>query len=74
MQSLGWIGCKAQEVFASDWPVTRVALLGSSPVDLMVASFFMIRHRPPYPARYFTSSADALAWLKEPDPLRLEHL
>lgn len=58
-----WIGCKAQDILAASPPVTRVALLGSSAVDKMVAHFFMGRHRPPYPARYFTSLNEALAWL-----------
>lgn len=63
---LAWIGCNAQDVLAVSPPVTRVALLGSSPVDSMLASYFIGRHRPPYPARYFTSSDEALAWLKDP--------
>lgn len=61
-----WIGCKAQDIIAGSSPVTRVALLGSSPVDRMVAHFFIGRHRPPYPARYFTSLNEALAWLRDP--------
>lgn len=64
MGGLAWIGCKAQDIFAVSPPVTRVALLGSSPVDKMVVSFFIGRHRPPYPTQYFTSSDEALAWLK----------
>lgn len=60
-----WIGGKAQEILAVAPPVTRVALLGSSPVDMMVAHFFMTRHHPPCPARYFTSPGEALAWVKD---------
>ena len=65
MGDAAWIGCKAQDILASSPPATRVALLGSSPVDRMVAHFFMGRHRPPYAARYFTSLEEALTWLKD---------
>lgn len=65
MGAPAWIGCKAQEILAVAPPVTRVALLGSSPVDMVIAHFFMMRHRPPCPARYFTSRTEAIVWLKD---------
>lgn len=65
MGAPAWIGGNAQEILAAAPPVTRVALFGSSPVDMMVAHFFMSRHRPPCPARYFTSAEEALAWLND---------
>ena len=49
---------------AFSWPsaASRIALLGSSPVDAVVASF---RHPDsfPCPTRFFTSVEQALEWL-----------
>ncbi|MDQ1060799.1 hypothetical protein QFZ23_004764 [Arthrobacter globiformis] len=46
----------ARRVFPSPSDVSRIALLGSSPVDYVIA-LFVLRVIPlPFPIRYFTSS------------------
>ncbi|MBT1004380.1 STAS/SEC14 domain-containing protein [Paenarthrobacter sp. DKR-5] len=50
-------------VFSGPYPASRVALLGNSPVDATIASFFIGVRKPPRPTRYFTSEAAAVAWL-----------
>ncbi|MFD1211450.1 hypothetical protein ACFQ36_05285 [Arthrobacter sp. GCM10027362] len=55
----------AMAAFARRSSISRMALVGSSPADGTLAKFFHAVHRPPYPVKYFTSHADALAWLKE---------
>lgn len=42
---------------------SRVAVLVGSPVSVMIGNFFLILARPSYPARLFTSEAEARAWL-----------
>ncbi|WP_427174702.1 hypothetical protein [Arthrobacter sp. 92] len=44
--------------------MTRVALLGASPVDRVIVNFFVGERTPPRPTRFFTSREDALAWLR----------
>jgi hypothetical protein len=74
LSGLAWMSCKAQNVFAAPSPVTRVALLGSSPVDRVIANFYIGRHLPHCPTRYFTSEDDAMAWLIAPTPPASETL
>jgi hypothetical protein len=57
---------KARTVFAASCPVTRLALLGSTPVDWVVVKFFLGRCSPRCPARFFTSFNDAVTWLRCP--------
>lgn len=59
---------KALKVFAVSCPASHVALVGSSPVDQVMVTFFLSRHSPPFPAMFFTSSQEALAWLQDPEP------
>ena len=56
---------KARNVFARDWPLTRVAVLGASPVDRFIVDYYVARHSPACPTRFFDSGADAMAWLDE---------
>lgn len=53
----------ARAVFAKPCAASRIALLGSSPVDRVIANFFLGVHTPPCPTRFFTSREEALAWL-----------
>jgi hypothetical protein len=53
----------ARIAFTSPSGASRIALLGSSPVDRVIASFFLALQSLPCPTRYFTSTADALSWL-----------
>ncbi|WP_454700021.1 DUF7793 family protein [Arthrobacter humicola] len=68
MAATAWLSCKARKVFARRCLVTRVALLGSSPVDWAIATFFLGRCSPPWPARFFTSRAEAMTWLASSAP------
>ena len=63
MRNAGNTSSGARDVFALPHAASRVALLGESPVDQVVASFFTRVHRPQRPTRYFTSEAKALSWL-----------
>ncbi len=49
--------------FAQGLPATRVALVGTSPVEQTIVQFFRTIHRPTYPATYFTKDTEALQWL-----------
>ena len=68
MAGLAWIDQGAQKAFAGTWPVTRAAVVGSSPVDRTLAGFYAGRHNPVHPTRFFTSLAEAMAWLMEEPP------
>lgn len=65
MTGMTWIDRRAQEAFASSWPLTRAAIVGTSAVDEAIARFYMARHHPAHPTRFFTSQDEALAWLTE---------
>jgi hypothetical protein len=67
MAGMKWIDRRAREAFAASWPLARAALVGTSPVDEAIAEFYISRHNPAHPTRFFTSLDEAMAWLKE-DP------
>lgn len=58
--------CKARNVFAARWPLTRVAVVGTSPVDEVIFVFYAARHGPLCPTQFFTSEEEARKWLKTP--------
>jgi hypothetical protein len=60
-----WLSCRARKVLTLPGPATRIALLGSSPVDAVMAKFFLAGNAMPCPARYFTSADKAMAWLMD---------
>ena len=60
---------QARAVFSIPCAASRIALLGSSPVDRVLANFFLSLHVPPCPTRFFTSRDEAMAWLLE-EPAR----
>ncbi|UTT68821.1 STAS/SEC14 domain-containing protein [Arthrobacter sp. DNA4] len=62
---LQWIDQGALKAFAGSWPVTRAAIVGTTPVDQTIADFFTGRHKPVHPNRFFTSMDEAMAWLAE---------
>jgi hypothetical protein len=66
MQWMEGMGFKARDIFAGPWPVTRVAVVVASPVDQVILNFYLARHRPACPTRYFTSAIEAMTWLKTP--------
>lgn len=63
MAGMTWIGQRAQDAFAAPWPLARAAIVGASPVDEAIASFYMARHKPAHLTRYFTSRDEAMKWL-----------
>ena len=54
----------ARSVFAKPCQASRIALWGSSPVDRVIANFFIGIMKPPCPTRFFTDETEALEWLK----------
>lgn len=54
---------QARAVFSIPCAASRIALLGASPVDRVLANFFLSVHIPPCPTRFFTSRPEAMAWL-----------
>ena len=55
----------ARAVFSIPCAAFRIALLGTSPVDRVLANFFLGVHIPPCPTRFFTSRNDAMLWLTQ---------
>ncbi|MCU1516063.1 MAG: hypothetical protein JWQ75_784 [Pseudarthrobacter sp.] len=53
----------ARAVFGRPCQASRIALLGASPVDKVLANFILGINRLPCPTRFFTSRDDAMAWL-----------
>ncbi|WP_411375134.1 STAS/SEC14 domain-containing protein [Arthrobacter sp. MPF02] len=53
----------ARAVFGRRCQASRIALLGSSPVDKVMANFALGVSRLPCPTRFFTSREEAMAWL-----------
>lgn len=56
---------QARAVFSIPCAASRIALLGTSPVDRVLANFFLGVHIPPCPTRFFTSRNDAMHWLTQ---------
>jgi hypothetical protein len=53
----------ARTVFSRTCQASHVALLGASPVDKVIANFVLAMNKTTRPKRYFTSRAEAMAWL-----------
>lgn len=54
---------EARAVWATPCAASRIALLGSDPVDRVLANFFLGIRRPPCPTEFFTSRSEAMSWL-----------
>jgi hypothetical protein len=54
----------ARSVFSIPCAANRIALLGASPVDRIIANFFLGVHIPPCPTRFFTSRTESMKWLQ----------
>lgn len=63
MASTASVAPKARAVFSIPCAASRIALLGSSPVDRVLANFFLGVHLPPCPTRFFTSREEAMTWV-----------
>ncbi|MBG6179363.1 DUF7793 family protein [Arthrobacter sp. CAN_A1] len=55
----------ARTVFGLPCSASRIALLGSSQVDKVIANFILGVSTLPCPTRFFTSEPAALEWLQE---------
>jgi hypothetical protein len=56
----------ARAVFGRPCQASRIALLGASPVDRVIANFILGINKLPCPTRFFTNKAEAESWLKVP--------
>jgi len=56
----------ARMVFARRCSASRIALLGSSAVDRVIANFALGVSAVPVPTRFFTSEPAAVSWLRRP--------
>ena len=63
MHGMRSVSSAALTKFAQCLPTTKMALVGTSPVEQTIVQFFRTIHRPTYPATYFTADAEALQWL-----------
>ncbi|MEC5179238.1 hypothetical protein RCH07_000571 [Arthrobacter sp. CG_A4] len=53
----------ARAVFSKRCDASAIALLGTSPVDRVLANFFLGVHAAPVPTKFFTSHDEAVRWL-----------
>ncbi|MDQ0634297.1 long-subunit acyl-CoA synthetase (AMP-forming) [Arthrobacter pascens] len=54
---------QAKSVFSVKCAASRIALLGSSRINWVIANFAMARRTLPCPTRFFTSRNEAMNWL-----------
>lgn len=59
---------QARSVFSTRCAASRIALLGTNPVNRVIANFAMARRTHPCPTRFFTSRSEAITWLLAPLP------
>lgn len=59
----------ARMTFTRKCSASRIALLGKSPVDRVIANFALGVSAVPVPTRFFTSEPTAVAWLRHGDPV-----
>jgi hypothetical protein len=67
MSGVAALAREARSVFTRPCSATRLAILGISSVDRVIATFGLRLSNPPVPARFFTSETDALTWLRNGD-------
>lgn len=65
MASTETVGRDARAVWSIPCAASKIALLGSSPVDRVIANFFLGIHIPPCPTKFFISRSEAMNWLLE---------
>lgn len=54
---------QAKSVFSIKCAASRIALLGSNPVNRVIANFAMARRELPCPTQFFGSREEAMTWL-----------
>lgn len=64
MAGTGELTREARMVFATRCSASRIALLGSSAVDRVLANFALGVRSQPVPTRFFTDEDAALEWLR----------
>ena len=67
MAASGMLARDARIAFTRKCTASRIALLGRSPVDRVIAHFAIGVNSTPVPTRYFTSEPAAVAWLCDGD-------
>ena len=65
MATTASVSRNARAVFSIPCAANRIAMLGRSPVDRVLANFFLGVHIPPCPTRFFTSRPEAMKWLMQ---------
>lgn len=63
MATTAMVSRGARAVFGRTCQASHVALLGASPVDNVIANFVLAMNKTTRPKRFFTSRAEAMAWL-----------
>jgi hypothetical protein len=56
---------ETRTVYSASTTISAYALLGATPVDQVLAHFFLGTESPGHPAAFFVSEADAMEWLRE---------
>lgn len=64
VSGLNSINDDARDVYLRSTVVAAFGLLGSSPVDRVLAHYLLRAQLPGIPARYFSSESEALTWLE----------
>lgn len=65
MAAVASVSREARGIWSIPCDASRIALLGRSPVDRVLANFFLGVHIPPCPTRFFTSRSEAMDWLDD---------
>jgi hypothetical protein len=67
MATTASVSREARVVFGEECAASRIAMLGRSPVDRVIANFALgrIPPRPPCPTKFFTDRDQAFAFLRE---------
>jgi len=67
MATTASVSREARVVFGEECAASRIAMLGHSPVDRVIANFALgrIPPRPPCPTKFFTDRDQAFAFLRE---------
>lgn len=65
MATTSSVAREARAVFGKPCAANRIALLGKSPVDRVIANFTLGVSTVPCPTKFFTDRAQAMAFLRE---------
>jgi hypothetical protein len=65
MRGIATLARDARAAFERDCQVSRMAVVGSSPVDRVIAHFGLQVSSTTMPSRYFDSAPAALSWLQD---------